>query len=365
MCNGRRTVSVHHLWGEARLPVQRLERRRTGEQFQVPLDPSQDTSGWTPYALERLLDLAARLPFEEAARVASGFGLVICPAQLARLSAPYDQACQVEVKATLSEQALVPLARAQPTGSVSGQAGQPGRVMVLQADGVCVLGQPEAGHCPGIEVKSLILYPQASPGERVMVADVVSSEQVLALTAGLLRAGGVRVNDNLVAVTDGALWLEGLCQTLGVPQVIDVFHAVQYLETVLVAAGWSEAEREVERRAWMRGEVNVEEWLSTSLPPEAKRAGWDEEARKALAYLQARARRMAYRDYKAPGWPIGSGQVEGMNKAVIGHRLKRSGMHWSRAGAGRMAARRAQVCSKRALVSHERLRFKAFPVPPF
>jgi hypothetical protein len=34
---------------------------------------------------------------------------------------------------------------------------------------------------------------------------------------------------------------------------------------------------------------------------------------------------MNYPAFKAEGYPIGSGQVEAMNKNVIGNRLKRSG----------------------------------------
>lgn len=335
------------------MPVQRLARRSTGAHSHAPLDPSLDSSGWTPLALGRLLDLAVRLPFEEAAEVAVDFGLEISPAGLARLSEPYAETCRVEARSELEARSLEPLKPA---------LGEE-RVVVLQADGVIVLGRPEAGRCPGVEVKSLVVYPQASPSERAMAAEVTSSEALLPLASGLLRAAEVRANDTVVAVSDGASWLEGLCQDLGVPQVIDVFHAVEYLETVMVASGWSEAERRLERRSWLRGEVNGREWLTRYLPGEARRSNWDEEARTAVAYLQARADRMDYVEYKARGWPIGSGQVEGMNKSVIGHRLKRSGQRWSRAGASRMGAWRAQHCSRRRLHSHDHLRRRAFPIP--
>lgn len=335
------------------MPVQRLVRRSTGEHLQVPLDPSLDSSGWTPLALERLLDLAVRLPFEEAAEVARGFGLEISPASLARLSEPYAEACRLETRGELEARSLEPLEPARGEG----------RVMVLQADGVVVLGRPEAGRCPGVEVKSLVVYPHSSPAERAMAAEVTTGEGVLPLACGLVRAAGTRANDTVVAVTDGARWLEGLCSSLGVPQVIDVFHACEYLETVLVASGWSEAERLAERRSWLRAEVNAAQWLERFLPNEQRRSNWDERAQAATSYLQTRADRMAYAEYRARGWPIGSGQVEGMNKSVLGHRLKRSGMHWSRPGASRMASWRAQHGSRRPLHSHDHLRRKAFPTP--
>ena len=36
---------------------------------------------------------------------------------------------------------------------------------------------------------------------------------------------------------------------------------------------------------------------------------------------------MDYPKYRENGWPIGSGQIEGMNKSVIWSHMKESGMH--------------------------------------
>jgi hypothetical protein len=72
---------------------------------------------------------------------------------------------------------------------------------------------------------------------------------------------------------------------------------------------------------------------------------------------------MDYPVFKAKGYPIGSGQVEAMNKNVIGNRLKRSGMHWSKGGASAMAATRALAFSKFKLCSFDQLRFQAYPLP--
>lgn len=345
---------VRHAWGSVRLPAQRLVCRSTGKHSQVLFDKSLDASGWTPIALERLLDLAVRLPFGEAAEVARDFGLNVSCAELARLSEPYARACRNQVNRELERQALAPLA----------PAANDERVMVLQADGVIVLGRPEDGRCPGVEVKSLIAFAQASPSERAMVADVTAAEELLPLAAGLLRVVGARENDQVVLVGDGASWIESLGVSLGIEQVIDVFHACEYLEVVMVAAGWTDAERLKERRSWLRGEVNAREWLAEFLPSEQRRAGWDREAVMAVNYLRSRVSAMDYAIFKTRGWPIGSGQVEGMNKSVVGHRMKRSGMHWSRSGAARMAAWRAQACSRRPLHTHDHLRRHAYPNPP-
>jgi len=232
---------------------------------------------------------------------------------LARLHATYGKALEETLCASLQERAWAALAEGE------------GRVMVLEVDGVRVAGQPHPSthRCEGIEVKTALVYPQQAPRVRTRLAGVMKPE-LLPQLSGLLRAAGER-QDEVVGVS-GAVWIEQLYQTLGIPQVIDVFHASRYLEQVMLELGWSA------------------------------------EARSAIQYLEQRADRMDYPAYKGRGWPIGSGQVEGMNKHVIGARMKRSGMQWSRPGASRTAAHRAQLCSSHPLVAFEALRWRAFPV---
>ena len=79
-----------------------------------------------------------------------------------------------------------------------------GRVMVLQLDGVYVLGQPEDGCCPGLEIKSAVLYPQASPSERWLLADRCPAEDFLPLLWGLLSQAKVQPADTLIGLGDGA-----------------------------------------------------------------------------------------------------------------------------------------------------------------
>ena len=160
---------------------------------------------------------------------------------------------------------------------------------------------------------------------------------------------------------DGAPWIEGLFNTLGVKQrVLDVYHATLYLERVLLALNWADAEREAERRLWLRGEVNARAWFLVYLPPPQVCSQWPAEAKTALRYLQQRLDNMDYKDYKDKGWPIGSGQIEGANKSVIAARMKRGGMRWSPRGIPRMAALRSAQLSKRPLADFRETRLAAF-----
>ena len=110
--------------------------------------------------------------------------------------------------------------------------------MVLQMDGVYVLGQPEQGLCPGLELKTAVLYPQAAPSQRWMLAERCSAEALLALVAGLLNQAGVTPADTLLGLADGALWIDNIFCHLDAVRITDVYHATQYLDTIMQALHW-------------------------------------------------------------------------------------------------------------------------------
>ena len=55
---------------------------------------------------------------------------------------------------------------------------------------------------------------------------------------------------------------------------------------------------------------------------------------------------MDYATYRAQGLPIGSGPVEAACKTIVKHRLKRSGMRWSREGGQQILNLRVPLQSK-------------------
>jgi hypothetical protein len=209
---------------------------------------------------------------------------------------------------------------------------KPKRLMVLQTDGVFVLKRPEHGYCEGMEIKSAVLYPQQAPQERVMLADGCDAKGFFPLLAGLTK-NYCHDDDFIVGVGDGAPWVEEALDLLADLRITDVFHSGQYLEVLMQELDWDESKRTQQRKAWCKGEVSAQEWLSLHLPLPNQRQDWSQAARTALDYFLARLDHMDYPSFKAKGFPIGSGQVEAMNKNVIGNRLKRSGMHWSKQGA--------------------------------
>ena len=56
---------------------------------------------------------------------------------------------------------------------------------------------------------------------------------------------------------------------------------------------------------------------------------------------------MRYAEFRAQGYPIGSGTVESACKRVIGARPKQAGMRWTKAGAQAVLSLRSQLLSGR------------------
>lgn len=316
-------------------------------------DGSLDASGWSPEALERLLELVGELPYETASYFAQRFGLAISSSSLERMSQPYLTTCQKQIHTAL-------ITPPTPKSDSSTAKSDARRMMVVQTDGVMVLKRPEYGHCEGMEIKSAVLYPQNAPQDRVMLADGCSATEFLPLLAGLTKRF-CRQSDFIVGIGDGASWVEDALDTLADIRITDVFHSAQYLDTLMQELAWDEAKRLQHRKSWCQGDISAQHWLSLHLPTPPLRHDWSQPALNALDYFLTRLDHMEYPAFKAKGFPIGSGQVEAMNKNVIGNRLKRSGMHWSKSGAAAMAATRALAFSKLKLCSFNQLRFLAYP----
>lgn len=71
------------------------------------------------------------------------------------------------------------------------------------------------------------------------------------------------------------------------------------------------------------------------------------EVGKEIKYLQQNRRRMNYFEYRQKKLPIGSGVIEAACKNLIGARLKKSGMSWSREGGQNVLNLRALILSNR------------------
>jgi hypothetical protein len=162
-----------------------------------------------------------------------------------------------------------------------------------------------------------------------------------------------------VALTDGGAGL-GDFMRVYFPRaecVLDFYHAAEHLnglakalypgveEAAAAAGGWCHTLKHEGGRALLAA--------LEALDLRGKKAEAREAYRREAGYVRNNLHRMDYPRYRANGWLIGSGHVEAACKAVVGQRLKGSGMRWSEAGAD-------AVCHLRALFKSEKGQWDAF-----
>jgi hypothetical protein len=164
----------------------------------------------------------------------------------------------------------------------------------------------------------------------------------------LLWATGVRrladKAKELVFVCDGAVWIWKLVSHYfpDAIQIVDWYHACEYLTPIADAVFSQEAERQkwlqkVKEWLWY-GEIkkvirDCQRYLHHSLAAEA--------AQRAVTYYSNNQHRMDYAEYRKKGYWIGSGTVESACKQIATARLKIAGARWTIPGAIATAKARA------------------------
>lgn len=171
----------------------------------------------------------------------------------------------------------------------------------------------------------------------------------------LTRRGMARHPGSIVAITDGAVWIQELLD-LQYPQavrILDFMHAIEYLADAAKGAfGPGTAETSewlaVQRHALRQGDAGQVLAALAALPPGTRRDT-------AIHYLTARWAMLDYARCDAEGWPVGSGAVESANKLIVEARLKGAGMHWRRKHVTPMVALRALDTSDRWMTAWPRI----------
>ncbi len=151
-----------------------------------------------------------------------------------------------------------------------------------------------------------------------------------------------------VVLGDGAPWIWNLASE-HVPdacQIVDRFHAKQHLSDVGKAIYGVTSEL---GRAWSKARHDELDDGKTDdiLAALAIHAVANEEARKCIGYVEDNRDRMRYAEFRAAGLCTSTGVVEAGCKVAIGTRLKRTGMHWTVAGADAIIALRCCKLSGR------------------
>jgi hypothetical protein len=147
-----------------------------------------------------------------------------------------------------------------------------------------------------------------------------------------LRVGSL---GDVSALADGAEWIWNIIREVfgKIRECLDVYHALEHLSgtgKVLYKEGTAEYDRWQESTKWELLESGFEkiegrlDGLEKEIDGEEKRAS----LRKLRGYLDSHRARLCYRERLSEGRAIGSGQVEGACKSMIGRRLKQTGARW-------------------------------------
>ena len=152
-----------------------------------------------------------------------------------------------------------------------------------------------------------------------------------------------------VVLGDGAVWIWNLANQHfpGAIQIVDLYHARQHLWEMAALLHPNDL---AEKNSWMvpmkalldGGEIEllVARLREIAAEQSASHPGLTDEILKQAAYFETNASRMNYPRFRSMGLFVGSGVIEAGCKAVVGSRLKRSGMFWSVRGANAIIALR-------------------------
>ena len=174
------------------------------------------------------------------------------------------------------------------------------------------------------------------------------------LFAGLVEAEGIRRGAHHVRqhtiLGDGAAWIWNIAAAKfpEATQIVDLFHAREHIHDLARLLEFMLGERKDD---WLAARLDDLDHGDIDGICNAARVYSltgvkKDELDTALGYFENNAPRMRYRWFRSRGLFTGSGAVESGCKAIIGQRLKLSGMHWTVAGASAITTLRCQQASR-------------------
>jgi hypothetical protein len=194
-------------------------------------------------------------------------------------------------------------------------------------------------------------YPVRDPHSSSYLATFAPAAPFGTLMAAEARRRGAAHVRQLIVLGDGAAWIWNLA-TRHFPEataVVDLYHAREHLHELAKLLEFMLGDHRTE---WLaerltdldNGDIGAIATAARAFPlTGVKAAALDT----ALGYFENNAHRMAYARFRSLGMFVGSGNVEAGCKAIVGQRLKLSGMHWSQPGATGILTLRCHQASGR------------------
>ncbi len=305
---------------------------------------------------------AAAGPFAKAARLLEGLaGVRLTVKRVERAAEASGAALAAAVRdraALITARRLVPLPQSPLPDKLYAAIDGTG-VPVTAKETAGRDGKGEDGRARTREVKLGVFFTQDKlDGKGYPVRDRDSSSYIAtfepaAVFAGLVEAEGIRRGAGhvrqLTILGDGAAWIWNIASSNfpEATQIVDLYHAREHLHDLARLLEFMLGDRKDE---WLAARTEDLDYGDIDGLCKTARAFpltgvKKDELDKALGYFENNAPRMRYKWSRSRGLFVGSGAVESGCKAVIGQRLKLSGMHWTVAGAGAIAALRCREAS--------------------
>jgi hypothetical protein len=194
-------------------------------------------------------------------------------------------------------------------------------------------------------------YPVRDPGSSSYLATFDPAARFGQLVDAEARRRGAGHIRQLVVLGDGAVWIWNIADELfpAATQIVDLYHAREHVHDLATLATRLLRDSQPD---WLTQRLDE---LDTGNIPALLAAGralnftgsLARDRDRQLGYFEVNAHRMRYKHFRSLGMFVGSGVVEAGCKAVIGQRLKLSGMRWTVPGAASIATLRCQEASNR------------------
>ena len=306
---------------------------------------------------------AAAGPFAKAAGLLedlAGVHLTVKRVERAAEASGAAQAAAVRERATMiTGRKLVPLPPSPVPDMLYGAIDGTGVTMTAK-ETAGREGKGADGRARTREVKLGVFFTQDDIDEKgCPVRDRASSSYIAtfepAATFGdMVKAEGIRRGAGhvrqLTILGDGAAWIWNIAVSKfpEATQVVDLFHAREHIHDLARSLEFMLGDRKEE---WLAarledldyGDIDAICREARVFPLEGVRK---DELDTALGYFENNAHRMRYKWFRSRGLFVGSGLVESGCKAVIGQRLKLSGMRWTLTGAEAITTLRCQQASR-------------------
>ena len=222
-------------------------------------------------------------------------------------------------------------------------------------------GKGDDGRARTREVKLACLFTQASvdddgrpvrdPGSSSYLATFEPAARFAQLTDAEARRRGAEHIRQLVVLGDGAVWIWNIADALfpAATQIVDLYHAREHVHDLANLATRLPRQSHPDWLTERLAELDAGDIPALTAAGHALKftGSLARDRDRQLAYFDVNAHRMRYARFRQLGMFVGSGAVEAGRKAVIGQRLKLSGMHWSIPGATAIATLRCPEASNR------------------